>query len=191
MDMSPNCAPCGNQACSPPQPRGQYLIQKIIGSGKLHRRSQVYCLYPACIPAQARPPFTVVDVITAGDPAWEEAPCPERCALLIRVFIPLLVRIRDCNGCLYTVSARIEDEFRLRVSCPEHECWRGQIFVQAAVRLCGSACRCSCAEEGIRTPLEVMVEGFLLVPCPVGTGQPPCPPPKPWYPEPCQDRFCR
>ena len=157
-------------------------MQRILACGKLHRPRQCYSLCLDHLPAPARPPFTVVDAAVSAAPCWTEMPCCQRGALRLEVTVPLTLRVRDGCGRFYTASATLEDELRLRLSCPENECWRGQIFVQAAVRLCGNCCPCDpgCCEA----PLEVMLEGYVLAPCAMGVPAPSCrPEPRPWYPQ--------
>lgn len=173
----PDCgAPCG--------PRGNFLMQRILGSGKLHRRCQAYKLLLETLPCQAAGPMQVVDVTAADQcPRWEETPCPERNAMELLVQVPLLVRLRDRQGCLFTARASLEETLRLRLCCPEQECWRGRIYLQAAARLCGNACPCD-GDGCCPARLELCLEGFLLLPCAAMPPAPACPAdPRPWYPQ--------
>ena len=180
--------PCG---CPPDAPslRGNFLMQRILGCGKLHRRRQCYPLYLTGLPAQANPPFQVVDAMVSASPRWEEQPCHERNAILLRVTVPLTLRVRDDCGCFFTAESSLEEQLRIRLSCQEGEWWRGQIFVQAAVRPWGSAC--ACQQNGCDLPLELLLEGFVLSPCTMGTSAcpPPCPDSLPWYPQPRFDPY--
>lgn len=176
--------------CPPPVPSGcscgesRFLLPKILASGKMHRHRQCYPLCLSCLPREAAPPFTVADAIVCGQPVWQEIPCHERGGILLSVTLPLSLSLRDANGCPLNASSSIEEKLRLRFSCRENECWRGQIYVQGAVRLCGCG-SISCDGCG-DVPLEVMLEGYILAPCQIGSPAcpPPCPEGRPWYPQP-------
>ena len=163
-------------------PPGGFLMQRILASGRMHRRRQCYPLCLEEVPPEARPPYAVVDAMACGMPGWTEVNCPERGAILLQVTVPLALRLRDGGGCVFQARSTLRECLKLRLACPEAECWRGQIFVQAAVRLCGGACP---AEHGqCETPLEVLLEGWMLSPCTMGRPQPaPCPDARPWYPD--------
>ncbi len=102
--------------------------------------------------------------------------------------MPLLFRVRDGCGCDYCLTDELEVNLSLRASCPPDHCWRGQPFVQAAVRLAGRATPCGCRCD---VPLDVVIEGYVLAPCVMGRpdAPPPCPPSKPWYPQPVYDPY--
>lgn len=172
--------PCGCPPPAPPRPSGAFLMQRILGKGQLHKRRSCYSL---CLCAYKESDcLQLLDAAVSGNPRWEELPCHERGAVLLQVTIPLLLRIRDANGCIFTSESSLDEELRIRLSCREEEAWRGQIFVQGAVRLSG----CARIQDGcFHAPLEVFLEGFILSPCAVGPScPPPCPEPKPWYPQP-------
>lgn len=169
--------------CPPPECAGNFLMQRILAGGKLHRRCQCYSLYPDSLPCDGTAPYTLVDAALSAAPTWQEIPCHERGTLLLQVILPLALRLRDSTGCLSTAHAAIEEQLRLHCSVPEAECWRGQIYVQGAVRPCGCAQICQSGVFDAR--LEVVLEGFLLAACPMGApAHPPCPAQKPWYPQP-------
>ena len=158
-------------------------MQRILGSGRLHRRCQSYHLRLETLPCQAAGPIQAVDVTAEQSPIWEEAPCPERNAMELRVQVPLRVRLQDRQGCLFTSRASLEETLRLRLCCPEQECWRGRVYLQAAVRLCGNACPCD-GDGCCPARLELWLEGFLLLPCAAMPTAPACPAdPRPWYPQ--------
>lgn len=157
-------------------------MQRIIASGRLHRRRDCVPLCFCGLPSQAQPPFTVVDVCVCAAPQWEDAPCDDRRGMTLQVLLPLRLRVRDGCGRVYAASSEMKENVPLRFDCPPTECWRGQPYVQAAVRLAGcpgpcDGCRCE-------VPLEVLVEGYILAPCALGRPERACPPPLPWYPEP-------
>ena len=178
--------PCPPQAlpCRP----GGYLMQHVLASGSLHRRQGCYPLCLRSLPDQACPPYTPEDAAVCAAPQWEEADCCGRQGLTLCVTVPLLLRLRDARGCLYSVQTFLQDTLRLLPRGPAADCWRGQVFVQAAARLagrnsigCGGACQ---------VPLEVILQGFVLAPCVLDPcAAPPCPPQKPWYPPPIFDHL--
>ena len=186
---SPCCSrPQDRADCAPPQPCGEYLMQRILASGRVYRRRACYSISLNALPEQAQLPFTVLEAASCYAPCWEEAPCRDRWGKTLLVTIPLTLRVRDGNGCVYTVSTEIQEELRLRCLSPAYECWRGQPMVQAAVRLAGRPCPCDCTRCDV--PLEVCIEGYLITPCAVGRPEPTCcPHPLPWYPEPIYDPY--
>ena len=161
-------------------------MQKIIAYGRLHKRRACVSLCLSGLPDQANTPFTLLDVSVAAPPAWEEMPGKAGRGMALRVRIPLCVHVRDACGCIWAASSALTEEIPLRFECPPAECWRGQPYVQAAVRLSGRPCPCDgCACDA---PLEVLAEGFILAPCTLGPA-PACPPPLPWYPQPIFDPY--
>ena len=171
------CAPCTTPCQS------QFFLPKILGSGRLHQRRKCYAIQSASTPCQWAEAQTLQRVSVCGAPAWEEISCHERGAKLLRVMIPLFLEFRDSSGCLHQASGVIEETLRLRLSCPAGDAWRGQPLIQAAVRLCAPVCvpNNACLEA----PLELILCAYLLSPCATGCPDtPPCPSPKPWYPQP-------
>ena len=192
----PSCCPHPEPPCPPPperpdcmpRPCGEYLMQRIIASGRIYRRRACYPVSLNALPEQAQPPFTVLEAVSCYAPCWEEAPCRDRRGMTLLVTVPLTLRVRDGNGCVYTVSTEIQEELRLRSLSPACEYWRGQPMVQASVRLAGRPCPCDCTRCDV--PLEVCIEGYLITPCAVGRPEPSCcPRPLPWYPEPIYDPY--
>ena len=182
----PSCpdVPCDPTPCLP----GCFLMQRILASGRLHRRRQCYPLCLGDLPSDARPPFTVLDVAACAFPQWEECPDSGRQGFLFRVTVPLSVRLRDGCGRTYVIQSFLEERLCLRAEGPAAPCWRGQCFVQAAVRLAGRPCPCD--DSPCSVPLEVLLEGYSLAPCTVGrSDRPICPPARPWYPQPMYDRY--
>ena len=168
---------------------GGYLMQRVFAAGALRRRV-CHSLCLEALPQQTQAPFTVTEAALCGPPRWEEAPCRDPRGMLLRVSIPVQFQVRDGGGCAYCLNDEIEENLPLRVQCPPDNCWRGQPFVQAAVRMAGrsSPCGCGCRCD---VPLDVVIEGYILVPCVMGRpdAPPPCPPSRPWYPQPMYDPY--
>lgn len=171
-------------------PCGGYLMQRVIAFGRLYRRRECYPICLNCLPPQAEPPYTLIAACVCGQIRWEECPLRDRRGMSLHVTIPLQVRVRDAQGCMYAVNTEIEEELTLRYTCPPSECWRGTPYVQAAVRLAGRACPCGSAQ--CEAPLEVSLEGYMLATCMINPPMTPqCPPDRPWYPPPigCSENF--
>ncbi len=163
-------------------------MQRILASGSLRRRRSCYPLNLNSLPEQAQPPFTVLEAASCGMPCWEEIPGRDRRGVCLLVTVPLSLRVRDGNGCVYCVSTEIQEELLLRYQCPPYESWRGQPMVQAAVRLAGRPCPCDCVRCNV--PLEVCIEGYLIAPCTLNRPeQHCCSQPLPWFPEPIFDPY--
>ncbi len=170
-----------------PRCPGGYLMQRILASGCLHRRRQCYPLCLRGLPEPLCPPLTVADAFVCAAPQWEETCCRDHTGLDFLVTVPLLLRLRDGAGRVSSAQSWLQENLRLCPRTPQRECWRGQVFVQAAVRLAG---RAECREECCSVPLEVLIEGYLLAPCALNPcPDRNCPPPRPWYPQPRFDPF--
>lgn len=184
---SPPFPPCHEKTRDErPQYGNCYLMQRILASGRMYRRRQSYPLCLCDLPPEAVPPFTVLETGVCGPSVWET--CDDRRQDRIRVTVPLSVRIRDGCGRVYMSAAQVTETLCLTGREPPESCWRGQIFVQAAVRLAGRVCPCEKAP--CQVPLEVLIEGYILSPCTVGCPEnPPCPPSRPWYPRPMFDPY--
>ena len=181
--------PCRAAPDRPPWPAcGGYLMQRVFAAGTVRRR----ICHPLCLnglPSQAQGPFAVTDVFVCGAPQWEEVPGCRGRGLPLRVAVPLQFQVRDDCGCFYCLTDSIEENLTLRAQCPPDHCWRGQPFVQAAARLAGRAC-CACGSGCCEVPLEIMIEGYILAPCVMGGSEAsPCPPGRPWYPQPVFDPY--
>lgn len=162
---------------------GRFLLQRIHGSGTLHRRAYRYSLPLDNIPCHLHPPFTLVDISVSGTPVWQKIPCREKNMLRLQVHIPLLLTLCTDCGEHFTTASCIDETLMLRLSCPPSETWRCQLHVCAAVR---QACACTkCTACSCSPLLDVLLEGHLLSPCTMAGACPlPCPPDKPWYPTP-------
>ncbi len=182
----PKPCPKPEPPCPPPRPQGRFLMQRIVGMGQSQRRG----CFEVCIsvPCDAKEPLTLVEVMCSGAlPTWEDMPCAERFTRLIRVCIPIVCQVRDACGRMFATSATIFENVRVRMNPHENCC--PQLFVQAAVRLCGKAQKCSCA--CFEAQLEVKVEAFAVCASAMGG---PMPGPscrfddRPLYPQPCCDK---
>lgn len=182
-----HCHPCGVPAPPPPPPMenccgGSYLMQRILAGGRLIRRPCWVTPCPDGFPRCAQGPWTVTEAGVCGAVQWQEIPSRRRGGLTLLIHVPLTLRLRDRCGACFSVDAAAEEELFLRFRCPENEGWRGQIFVQAAARPY-RACACQRETDLCRLPVELLAEGFLLIPCAVGCReQPPCPEPRSLYP---------
>ena len=189
MEKRPSSCGCHRSApacdCCPPAPPspGNIFLQKILGSGRLHHRRKCYAIEVHSMPCECAGSPTLQRVSVCGMPAWEDVSCHERGVKLLRVMIPLSLEFRDCSSGIHTASGVVEEKLRLRLTCQPGDAWRGQIMLQAAARLCGSVCASgNCCPE---VPLELILCGYLLAPYAMDyPDTPPCPPPKPWYPQP-------
>lgn len=168
--------------CRRPHGRGRYLIQRVIGQGRLERRCLRVNLCPPCgsLPCGER---AVLTCARAGEPRYEELPCHERGAMLLRVVVPLALTVcvdgREC-----AVPSETTQTLRIRLFCPAEECWRHRVILRAAARLCRRACLCDdgCFDAAI----DLCVEGYIAADCVIGAPDcDPCPPRLPLYPPPC------
>lgn len=186
----PPIDPCRNQEealCPhpgpyPPEGCGSFLMQRILAYGRVHCRHQCCRVSLSSLPSQAMLPVTVLDASVCGQPRWENDCCADFRGARLKITIPLSLRLRDGQGCIYTISSEILETLPLRLYCPQKECWRGQTCVQAAVRLSGRPVTCGC--DCCQVPLEILLEGYILAPCTLGRPAVPCPPALPLYPEP-------
>ena len=162
---------------SMPPPGGGYLLQRILACGKLHRRPECVFLCPDLLPRDAQPPFSMPDAAVCGTPQWQELPRRGCRGLTLLVNVPVALRLQDRCGCVFQAELPLEAELTLHERFPEKESWRGQVFIQSAVRPWNR----SIANQGNdrEVALEWLVEG--LSPCPV-SGGPCCPDPRPLYP---------
>ena len=171
------CAPPPDapmDACAP-----AFLLQKILAAGQMHRRCAQYPVNLCSLPEDAQPPFTVNGVFLCGQPSWREEECFERRGIRLRVTLPVGIRVQDACCKSYVISQQIEEGLALHPVRSASDCWRGQIWLQAAVRL-------ACPPRSIREPcgdipLEVLINGYLLCACqsrPVS----PCGDRRPLYP---------
>ncbi|MBE5787471.1 MAG: hypothetical protein E7324_08030 [Clostridiales bacterium] len=184
MNHPPPLPGCG---CKPPSPPSRqasgYLMQQILGSGQIHRRCQCYTLSLCSLPCDAEAPFLLTNAAIAGQPTWQEVPCHEQDAIVLRVQLPLCLSLQDRYGRPIRIQDQMEEQLRLHIHRPDHPSWQGQVMLQAAVRLCRPAR--ACREGPVEAALEVLIQAYLVSYCPVSVPAP-CPRPeqKPWYPQP-------
>lgn len=182
MRAEPHCpckAPC-------PQKRpdtGHFLLQRIHGSGILHRRSFRYTLSLENLSCHCHETVNLVAVCTNGNPVFQMQPGCDGYVIRYLVRIPLLLTFCTASGEKFTISSCIEEVLPIRLQCPMSETWRYQPLINAAVRM---ACNCqSCSGCTCCPLLEVYLEGYLVSPCQMAGACPlPCPESKPWYPSP-------
>jgi len=181
------CPPDQNPPPSPDPafcyPGGGFLAQRILARGSVYYPRKCCCLALRALSKSICMPFTILEVWASGCPCWEEAGCPGGRDSILKVTIPLTVRLRDARGNCFLTSSQIEEPLRLRPLVSVCDCQRGQPFVQSSVRL---ADHCSvCDDDRCSVPLEIRIEGYQIVSVPVyAPGQQPCPRPLSWYPEP-------
>ncbi len=119
---------------SMPPPGGGYLLQRILACGKLHRRPECVFLCPDLLPRDAQPPFSVPDAAVCSTPQWHELPRRGCSGLTLLVNVPVALRLQDRCGRVFQAELPLEAELTLHERCPEKESWRGQVFIQSAVR---------------------------------------------------------
>lgn len=179
---------CGAHLAPPCPPDGGFLMQQIVGSGRVQLRCERFSL-PLCgLPECVCPPLRVLEVCVSG--ACEgmgrttgAACCGAPPAIQANVRIPLRVTLCDQRGCRFDACSSLE------ISVPMRLCRGADAAVQdvfcAHVRLArgGEAAPADC----IQTLLDVCVQAWA-VRCRVLCGQgcvPDYPPQLPLYPQPC------
>ena len=180
------CDPCGRcerrEPCDPCgrcEQRGRYLIPRVIGQGQtILRRARVRLCPDVCAPCGAQ----LIGVQAAGAPYHEELTCHERGAMLLRVAVPLTLRI-CADGCERDLPAETVQTLRIRLSCRREECWRHRVELRAVARLISPVCL---SYDGcFDAALDLCIDGYLVADCVVGAQPDACPPPpRPLYPEP-------
>lgn len=154
------------------------LLPRVMGSGREWLRRWCTSIEVTGLPPSARPPYTLVS-LSPGEAKIqpEEGKC--------QVCIPLVCRVRDRMGCLFTGSAVITLEAAMRLNCRWEECWRYQWQAFPCVRL---ACLPPCCNSlCFEAALEVLLEVYLIkweACSPGAPHKPPCPD-LPLYPPPC------
>ncbi|MBQ7455216.1 MAG: hypothetical protein IJS53_02125 [Clostridia bacterium] len=190
--QTPDRFPCsGGPAASGCMPNGGFLMQQIVGAGRLCLRYERFTLPIGGLPPQAAPPFRLTQVEANGNAlSGQLLDCGCR-APAIQVDLPLCCQVTDSEGCRYQTASSLSLTVPLRL-CSRRELDRAQTFVNACVRLarpCNSACG-----EAIDAWLDGSVEVWLTACRPVWNGE--CPPsccqapypPLPLYPPPCRPR---
>lgn len=166
-------------------------MQRILAAGQACRGPCALFLCPDLVPRDAQPPFTVLEAGVCGAVQWQEIPCRRRDGLMLLANVPVALRLRDDRGRVFSAEASAEEELFLQYRCPEKDGWRGQIFVQAAVRPWRARCR-SLHCDSCQVLIELLLEGYLLSPCAVGCPETPAcrPDSRPLYPQSRFDSCC-
>ncbi len=182
----PTCPPCdcaADSCAGTSRPQGGYLLPQIVAWGREWKRRWHVCLTVEGIPDCARPPFTLLSVSASQDSCtWEVIPQPVCSRMLLRVTLPLVCQVRDCTGCVYQGSARVETEVCLQLSARGQESWRTSMMVLPCVRLVSLPCASN--DLCFDAQLELLVEAYLTrwEPCMPCGQRPVCPPDLPLYP---------
>ena len=182
--------PCqtGPAACRPaPQPCG-YLMQQIMGVGRVWLRYERFTLPLSGLPCGACGPFELTAVTLREEGVRAEAvDCPCRGNRSFQVFLPLCCSLRDAAGCCLQAQSAITVTVPVRLCAP---C--GAEGLRPAVNACVRLNRpCGCgAEDTLQAWLDVNAEVWLTACRPLYTDCPPkgCPPELPLYPQPCRMR---
>lgn len=133
-------------------------MPRIIGSGRLCQRVRDLTLCLQDIPEAARAPYALQSVSASGPVDWEFIAVERRRAIL-RVTIPLIAVIRDCDGCVYTVHSSITVDVPVRITIPTTDLGRAHVAVQPGVRL---LCSAGCSDDGCFTvTLAVLVDVYV------------------------------
>lgn len=167
------CAdPCGSQwnwhgmgnACRrlfpglPPLASGGMLSPRIVASGRACVRAGDLTLCVQDIPEEAQAPFQLLSVTASGPSNWEFLSV-ERYRAILRVTIPLTVRIRDCSGCIYTGHSSVTVDVPVRITIPQADLCRARVEVMPSVRL---LCVDGCSDDGCFTvALAVLVDIYV------------------------------
>ncbi len=182
----PECSPPCKHPC-PPQHTQGVLLNKIICSDRKFMPRLCVDLPLESLPCCAKAPYTVLMVQQSGAPPWW-TPLENRGMygrLCFRVCIPVCCQVRDACGCFFSTTAVVEVDAALSPRCDPAECWRHNLVIVPAVRLC---CAPVCTQDQMATvQLEVCLEMYLtrLEPAYVKAPTPPCPD-LPLYPPPCR-----
>lgn len=179
---------CDARPPEPCLPRGGFLMQQIIGAGRVYLRYERFTLMLSDLPCDARPPFALCGV-TAQECGVRAVRCEDPCrrGVTLRVEIPLLCAVNDACGAGYTARSSLDIPVPMRLYDPR-EADRAQAVANAFVRLARPCGRPDgCAAEAW---LDVCAEAWLTACRPMfgGACPPACPPPLPLYPQPCRPR---
>ncbi|MBQ7850903.1 MAG: hypothetical protein IJ343_14355, partial [Clostridia bacterium] len=110
------------------------------------------------IPEEAQGPFSLLSVSASGPSDWEFVSF-DRYRALLRVTIPLTVRIRDCAGCVYTGHSSVTVDVPVRITIPQADLGRARVEVMPSVRL---VCVNGCSDDGCFTvALAILVDVYV------------------------------
>lgn len=161
-------APCPPPCrCAPARRMPRYLIDRVVGFGSCHERCVCEAICLTRIPRAAVPPYTLQSVSAcAQTPVIEEAPCCARRGLELLVTVPLDLVFTDANGNRFESTATLTRTVCVRLDCAAAECWRYRFTARACVRLIRRAV--SDANNCFRAQLELLIEAYVTMACPVG-----------------------
>lgn len=169
--------------CMEPCPQNRYLVNQVMGFGRLQKHGYRYPLQIDALPYGFQPPFRLHDVQVLGPVQARPVLCGCGPGCAVEVEVPLLLCLTDCNERCFTASAFLQEKVQLHLQCHPREIWRHTLNAHAAVRLNSPCCFC-CAGE-CAAILDVFIEVYLVNPCMTGPSCPqPCPENRPWYPSP-------
>ena len=183
----PDFCSCGRDRspCPPSQPGG-FLMQQIVGAGRVWLRYERFCLPVSELPCDARAPLQLTNVsVPEGGIRCERCTAPCRGALTLNAHIPLRLTLADASGCCLSARSAIEVAIPMRL-CGAGDPSRACTAINAFVRL---ARPCGCVEgDRAQAWLDVCAEAWLTACRPVyGQGCAPlCAPQLPLYPQPCR-----
>lgn len=137
---------------------GGVLSSRIIGSGRLCQRVNDLTLCLQDIPEEAVAPFALQSVSASGPVDWEFVSAA-RWRAMLRVTIPLIAQIRDCNGCTFIAHSSVTVDVPVRLTIPVSDLGRVHVAVTPGVRL---LCVAACSDDGCFTvSLAVLVDVYL------------------------------
>ena len=170
--------------CKPPAPCGEsFLVHRILGMGKLCRRSCRYTFPLENIPCGMEAPFTLQHIAVQHSPMYDLLPCRMNGSVRLQVKIPVVLTLCGQCGRTFSLNTCLEEEVLLRLHCQDQDTCKAQPYIAASVHLAcnGSPCSpCECSAL-----LDVSIDAYLLAPCIMGAAHPsPRCDVRPWYPQP-------
>ena len=146
------CGGCSSCACG----SSGYLVSRAVSIGRTFQRRITQTLCVEDLPDIAQPPFTLVSVAVSGQAMWEQlAECQQR---LLRVTVPVVVQVRDCNGRCRTGHSTVTLTIPL-CACSAQD-WQGQLYVAPCIRLAAPVTECE--DACFEATLEVKAEVYRL-----------------------------
>jgi hypothetical protein len=179
---------CRDKRCEQPCDRGNFLLPKILASGREWMRRQCVQLRLCGVDECACEPFTLITVEQCGAVAAERAgeSC-QRGQMVFLLKIPVTAQVRDGRGCIHTACAVVEARAAVNMRALRDELWCSQTVAYAAVRLIN--CPPPSCDLCFDALLDLCAEVYLVryEPCRSrGACEPPPCPQLPLYPQmPC------